>query len=217
MPIYITMIYDTIVYYIKTQHVPWWKKPEWLQLIVSLFTFLFATMVNFLIVWSSLLAPNPIDEVPQEFYEDFANKVDIVQAETYNLQLDYDNLLDSIEYLNNTPLELDIQNLVQPPASFRLIADSLESLIQAGLVVNPEMLLKIGNASFALGNYERAERFYCRVIANGKYLRNITYFMIAIRNSGIVSGIFGNDEDCKRQFDYVDLYSKLIQFAYGNP
>lgn len=198
--------------YPRKRHVPWWKRPAWWHLIVAIFAILLSVAVYLIRTVLSLpLAPKQIHTVPAEWYKDKVHELDSVKTEWHDLQLEYEKLLDSIEYLNTTPVVLDIHNLARPPASFRLIADSLESLIQAGLVVHPEMLLKIGNASFAIGDYERAERFYWRVPVSDQYSRHITHYEIAMRNCGVVSGVFGDDEGRKRLFDYVHLYGKARQ------
>jgi hypothetical protein len=191
--------------YPKKRPVPWWKKPAWWQVIVAVLALTLATVQVIRIVWSARLGPAQIDTVPVEWYKGLRQELDSVTIEYHNLQLEYDRLLDSIKYLSKTPVVLNIYNLTQPPASFRFIADSLESLIYAGLVVHPEMLLKIGNACFAVGDYERALRFYWRVPASDQDSRHLTYFEIAVHNCGVVSGVLGDDKDRKRLFDFVYL------------
>ena len=154
---------------------------------------------------TSPLEQKPIEGVPPELYKDKEDQLDSVKQEFYDLQLEYYRFRDSIEYLDNTPVLLQILKLTRPPASFRSITDNLESLILAGLIVPPDMLLKIGNASVAMGDYERAERFYRRVLHGDHYSR---HFAIAVYNRGVVSGVLGNDKGRKQLFDYVNLYSE---------
>jgi hypothetical protein len=196
--------------YFKKRPDPWWKKPVFryaiLPILVAVLVSVTTVMVKLAIEGlTSPLAPEPIQEVPVELYKDKEDQLDSVQQEFYDLQLEYHRLLDSIKYLPPALTVEDIHNLTRPPAGFRSIADSLESLIHAGLVVPPEMLLKIGNASFAIGDYERAERFYRRVPPSDQYSR---HFKIAVQNRGVVRGVFGDDEGRKQLFDYVNLYSE---------
>lgn len=122
-----------------------------------------------------------------------------MKIENHDLRLEKEKLLDSIEYLNRTPIVLDINNLPQPLASFRSIADSLESLINGGAVVKPKMLLQIANACSAIGDFERAERFILQVPVSDRL------FAVAVRNRGVIYGIYGDDGGRKKQFEVADL------------
>lgn len=184
----------------------WWKSPAWWQVIAAFLALLLAAAAfYYTMVSSAPLKRVQIHTVPAEWYNDPPHELYGVRIEGHDAQLENVKFVDSIEYLRKTPLVLDILNLTQPPTSFRLIADSLETLIQAGLVVQPEMLLRLGNASFAIGDYERAERFYWRVPHGDQYSK---YFEIAVQNCGVVNGVFGDDEGRKQLLDYVSLYSE---------
>lgn len=188
---------------------PWWKSSGWWRAIFAGLALAFMVYEGLRIAYGMPLTTIGIDSVPQEWRKAIERQVDSLAGKHDSLQQQFERHLNDLDSLNRVPVKLDIKNTIVAPERYRIIADSLESMVLNGVDVGRDMLLKLGNLSFAVGDHARAERYYWRVDRDRDHSGYDPLFVIALHNCQVLKGFHADEEERHKFSDFLAVYGLI--------